>query len=176
MAVIVVASDGSGAATAALAAAIDLAAATGDRIAVITVWRALQHDFGVAYPSSAVLDDLLLQERTHAESTLEDALARGHEAGIEIETRLATGDPADCICAYADELDARLVAMGTHGYGAVAALLLGSVSADVIRRWRRPVLVVPEPVSADGHEAAAAPATSRRGRAGPAPPSSLLRH
>ena len=143
MGVIVVATDGSETATAALDAAIELARGGGHSLAVITVWRALQGDYGLAYPSTALLEDLLDAERRHAEETLADAVSRCHAAGVEVLTRLSTGDPAECICAYARELDARLVAMGTHGYGSVMTLFVGSVSGNVIRRAGRPVLVVP---------------------------------
>ena len=59
MRTILVATDGSQAATAALDAAIALAAETADEIVAVTVWRALQGDYGLAHPSAAVLDDLL---------------------------------------------------------------------------------------------------------------------
>jgi nucleotide-binding universal stress UspA family protein len=152
MGVIVAATDGSKSASAALDAAIELAREGGHRLAVITVWRALQGDFGLAYPSTALLGDLLEAERNHAETTLAEALVRASEAGVDVVTRLDTGDPAERICAYARELDARLVAVGTHGYGSVMSLLVGSVSADVIRRVGRPVLVVH-----DGGEVGEAP-------------------
>jgi nucleotide-binding universal stress UspA family protein len=145
MGVILVATDGSRAATAALDEAISLAAETGDEIAATTVWRALQGDFGLAYPSTAMLDDLLDAERTHAEVTLGDAAARAKSAGVGIRTRLTAGDPAQRICAYAEEVDARLIAIGRRGHGTVAALLLGSVSDAVIRHAPCPVLVVHEP-------------------------------
>jgi nucleotide-binding universal stress UspA family protein len=141
---LVVATDGSLAAGAALDEAISLAAETGDGVAVITVWRALQGDFGLAYPSAALLDDLLDAERKHAESTLSDAATRAETAGVHIRTRLATGDPAEEICSYAEEIDARLIAVGTRGYGTVASLLLGSISNAVIRHAPCPVLVVRE--------------------------------
>ncbi len=142
MRALLVATDGSAAAGAALDEAISLAAETGDEIAAITVWRALQGDFGLAYPSTAMLDELLDAERTHAEATLTDAATRAEAAGVRIRTRLATGDPAERICAYAEEIDARLIAIGTRGHSTVASLLLGSVSNAVIRHAPCPVLVV----------------------------------
>jgi len=144
MRILLVATDGSLAAGAALDEAIALAAEIGDEVAAITVWRALQGDFGLAYPSAAMLDDLLDAERKHAESTLADATARAEAAGVRIRTRLETGDPAEQICAYAREIDARLVAVGTRGHGSVASLLLGSVSNAIIRQAPCPVLVVRE--------------------------------
>ena len=142
MGVILVATDGSEAASAALDAAIELAHDGGHRLAVLTVWRALQGDFGLTFPTGAVLGDLLEAERAHAEETLVQAHRRASDAGIEVTTRLDTGDPAERICSFAREIDARMVAVGTHGYGAVMTLLTGSVSAAVIRGAGRPVLVV----------------------------------
>lgn len=165
MGVIVVATDGSASATAALDVATAIAAQTGDRLAIITVWRALQGDYGLVHPSSAVLDDVLDTERRHAEQTLSDALEHATDAGVPAEARLATGDPAERICAFAREREARLVAMGTHGYGAVMTLLLGSVSGSVLRTCGLPVLVVPEPRAGDAEQSEQASA----GRQGGAP-------
>jgi nucleotide-binding universal stress UspA family protein len=149
MGTIVVATDGSAAALAALDAATELARESGDRIAVITVWQALQGDFGLAHPAAARLPELLDAERSRAEEILDEAQSRAAQAGLDVTTRLATGDPGDCICAYARELDARLVAIGTHGYGAVMTLIVGSVSSKVIRRAGRPVLVVSDAASVE---------------------------
>lgn len=145
MAAIVVATDGSRSATAALDEAIRLATATADTVVVVTVWRALQGDFGLSYPSAAMLEELLESERNHAVALLEEARERGRAAGMDIETVLVTGDPAQEIAKVARERDARLIAMGTHGYGSVVAFLVGSVSAAVIRVASCPVLVVPDP-------------------------------
>jgi len=145
MGLIVVATDGSRAANAALDQAIALARETDDVVAVITVWRALQGDYGLAYPSAALLNELLDAERSHAEQALEQARKRVEAAGVAVETRLATGDPAERICAFAEQRGARLIAMGTHGYGPVVSFLVGSVSGAVIKRARLPVLVVRDP-------------------------------
>jgi len=144
MRVILVATDGSEAASAALDEAVLLAAETGGTVAAITVWQALQGDFGLAYPSTAMLGEILDAERMHAETTLDDAISRAEAAGVHLRTRLATGDPAERICSYATEIDARLIAIGTRGHGTVASLLLGSVSNAVIRGAPCPVLVVRE--------------------------------
>jgi nucleotide-binding universal stress UspA family protein len=145
---ILVATDGSPAAGAALDEALALALEIGSGIAVITVWRALQGDFGLAYPTTAVLSDILDAERAHAETTLDAAVLQAEKTGVPIVTRLATGDPAETICAYAEEIEARLVAVGTRGHSTVAALLLGSVSNAIVRRAPCPVLVVRDPRSA----------------------------
>jgi nucleotide-binding universal stress UspA family protein len=162
MRVILVATDGSRAASTALDEAISLAAETGDSIGAITVWRALQGDFGLAYPSAAMLNELLDAERAHAEAALDDAAARAEAAGVPVTTLLATGDPAERICAYAEEVEARLIAIGRRGYGTVASLLLGSVSNGVIRHAPCPVLVVRELERVRGRTPAAHATAGRR--------------
>lgn len=142
MPVYVVATDGSPASDAALGEALGLARETHAELAVITVWRALQGDFGLAYPSATALSEILDAERLHAEATLAEAAERAREAGVTARTRLTTGDPVERICAHAVEVDARLIAIGTRGHGTVTSLLLGSVSHGVIRQGACPVLVV----------------------------------
>src|SRR5262245_37395175 len=119
MGLIVCATDGSSAGNAALDQAIELAHATGDSILAVTVWRALQGDYGVPYPSTALLPDLLDSERRHAEQVLANAAERARSSGVSFEAVLATGDPAEQIAELAAERKARLVAIGTRGYGTV---------------------------------------------------------
>ncbi|MFW6436043.1 MAG: universal stress protein [Halococcoides sp.] len=69
-----------------------------------------------------------------------------------IETVVREGEPADEICAYADEIDADVIATGTRGRHGEHALLLGSVAEAVVRRARTPVLTVRQ---LDDEEAAA---------------------
>jgi nucleotide-binding universal stress UspA family protein len=52
------------------------------------------------------------------------------------------GYPASQICAYADEVNAELVIVGTRGRGEFAALVLGSTSHGVIHDAPCDVLVV----------------------------------
>lgn len=46
----------------------------------------------------------------------------------------------------ADEVDADLIIMGSHGHGSVYNLLVGSVTEGVLKAAHRPVLLVPAPV------------------------------
>lgn len=63
--------------------------------------------------------------------------------GVEVAPRIVEDDnAARAILRVADEVDADLIAMATHGRGGVTRLVLGSVADKVIRGTDRPVLVV----------------------------------
>lgn len=145
MGVIVCAVDGSAPGWEALDQALALARRSGDLLVAVTVWRALQSDFGIAHAASVTLPKLLAAERDHAESVLRRAGESAQRAGVALKLRLETGDPATEICALAARLDARLIAMGTQGHGALVTLLIGSVSSAVIRHAPCPVLVARAP-------------------------------
>jgi nucleotide-binding universal stress UspA family protein len=53
------------------------------------------------------------------------------------------GAIAETILTEAVGLDAQLIVMGSHGYGAIADLIVGGVSKVVLRKARCPVLVIP---------------------------------
>ena len=73
-----------------------------------------------------------------------EKLAAAHLEGrgitYKIETR--SGEAADGILGQAQEMDADLIVLATHGRKGVSHFLLGSVAERVIRRSPRPVLVV----------------------------------
>ena len=58
------------------------------------------------------------------------------------QTRTEEGQPVDMIVRYADEIDADLIIMGTHGRTGLDYILLGSVAGGVIRKCSRPVLII----------------------------------
>lgn len=77
-------------------------------------------------------------------------------AGIHLEPLVARGDPATTITAIAEEMDAGLIAMATHGRGGVGRLALGSTADRVLHASRRPLLLVrthptPPPPAPIGH-------------------------
>ena len=69
---------------------------------------------------------------------------------LDVEYRVAEGDPAAEIVHAAKELGASLIVMGTHGRTGLDRLLMGSVAEAVSRRARCPVLTLkaPFPVAA----------------------------
>jgi nucleotide-binding universal stress UspA family protein len=70
--------------------------------------------------------------------------------GIPIEHETIRGDPASVLVERSSELD--LLVLGSRAYGPLRHVLLGSVSARVMREARCPVLVVPRGVGGgDGH-------------------------
>ena len=68
-----------------------------------------------------------------------DAPARGIRTVVHV---VEEPDPADAICAAGERLMADVICIGTRGRTGVAGALLGSVAEAVLRRTRRPVLMV----------------------------------
>jgi len=87
--------------------------------------------------ASVVLEEKLRKE---AELSLERFKKIGEEIGINLETELISGDPAEEIVKFADGND--LIVMANHGKKGVDKFMLGSVSRDVLRDAPCSVLVV----------------------------------
>ena len=67
--------------------------------------------------------------------------------GIKVSLHRPTGTVAEEILNQADELNADMIVMGTHGHGAMYNLLVGSATKGVLKHSTRPVLLVPGPKS-----------------------------
>jgi len=59
-----------------------------------------------------------------------------------INIRVATDNAADEILKIAEEINADLIAMSTHGRSGISRWALGSVTERVLRSGNRPILVV----------------------------------
>lgn len=79
--------------------------------------------------------------REEGEAVLADARARLAQADLPVTEHVHVGQPAEVIVRLADELGCELICLGTHGRGAVAGALLGSVAAKVLHLAKVPVLV-----------------------------------
>ncbi|MGI9344624.1 MAG: universal stress protein [Gammaproteobacteria bacterium] len=63
-------------------------------------------------------------------------------AGIDTETHVLIGKPAEQIVAYAKEVNADLIVMTTHGYSGLEHVVLGSTTESVLRKAGCPVLSI----------------------------------
>lgn len=92
-----------------------------------------------AYGQSVVpLDSEKL--RQEAEARL-DGLEVPH-ADVRAERRLVEGVPAAEVLRIAQEIEADVIVMGTHGRTGLKRLLMGSVAEQVVREANCPVLTV----------------------------------
>ena len=92
-------------------------------------------------PTAALEADAL--ERAGAVTA--EGMRLAEEAGLRVEVREArsTREIWQTILEVADELDAGLLVVGTHGATAAQDALLGSVSHGLLSHSERPVLVIP---------------------------------
>jgi len=130
--------DGSPAASAALADAIDLASAMRGRLAIVTVVE--RTPAGVA---AAGVDPEALTQKVESEAAAAlRAAADRVPDDLPLTTMLRTGHAAKQILKAAEEVGADVLVFGTRGRSRVTANLLGSVAADVYYHTRLPLLVV----------------------------------
>ncbi|TAE78146.1 MAG: universal stress protein [Verrucomicrobia bacterium] len=62
-----------------------------------------------------------------------------------VSAHLVEGSPLHTLVDHLKKQQADLVILGSHGHGAVAALLLGSVAEGMVRKALLPTLVIPAP-------------------------------
>jgi nucleotide-binding universal stress UspA family protein len=103
------------------------------------------HDWGLSYKEDAG-----------------DALAKRREqlrvpTGMTVQRVLLQGDPATELLAFATSVNADLIATGSHGYGFVARMLIGSVTTRILRCSTCSVLCVPHAAAMTHVRISAAP-------------------
>jgi nucleotide-binding universal stress UspA family protein len=134
---ILIATDGSESAEQALEVAIDLASEMGATLQVVSVRPPLP--VGHTGPSPAVLE---VDEEHGAERIAAAAAEHARGAGVEATPHVARGDVVDNIVSAVAELGADLLVVGSRGHGAIAGVMLGSVSHALIRQSPVPVTIV----------------------------------
>lgn len=141
---IIVPTDFSAPAEAALTYALDLAAKLGAKVSLVHVFddlSGIQSGPYVPMPTemrSEILADLRRR--------LADVAAkRGHS---ELNPEVLIGPTAKSIVEAASDSQADLIVMGTHGRHAIPHLLLGSVAERVVRTAACPVLTVRQAAAA----------------------------
>jgi nucleotide-binding universal stress UspA family protein len=114
-------------------AAADLAKQLGAEVAVISV-------------DGVELEALAPMPRSEyaaaARKSAEDVAARLRAAGVEATAEVRSGRVVTGILVFAEEQEADLIVVGAGTRGPVARRLLGDVAVELLRRSRRPVLMV----------------------------------
>ncbi|SDM99008.1 Nucleotide-binding universal stress protein, UspA family [Halogranum gelatinilyticum] len=139
---ILLSTDGTVASTEAESHALTLAAAHDATLHVLYV---VDEDVVTAYSGDEYVDEAEGPEHgleELGEETLSDLRGRASEAGVEIETVMEHGHPAETIVGYADEIDADVLVLGTKRRPDEYRALLGSVTDRVLRLTTRPATVV----------------------------------
>ena len=78
---------------------------------------------------------------TEAQSRLE-AMKKEIGAGVTIRIHVRVGDPAGMIDSVAREEGVSLIGMSAHGTDLLHEMVLGSTTFSVLRKTKRPVLVI----------------------------------
>ena len=140
MSVIVVGTDGSSGAEAAVRKTIELLQGRDDTVNLVC-----------SYPGPSTLERIGMtarQEAVNMRGVAADVLARAElrfsEAGFAVEKHAREGDPADTILHVADEQDADLIVVGARGHTGLRRFMLGSVSSKLSHHSPRSLLIVRE--------------------------------
>ncbi|OTG65061.1 universal stress protein [Acinetobacter silvestris] len=120
-----------------------LAKAFGSKVTVMSV-IALDPFTGVDfYKIAPAVTQYILEAEANAEGRLKDIKETLSHHGILVETKIIREVPtATGILNIADEINADLIVMGSHGRTGLKKLFLGSVAQEVLTISPIPVLIV----------------------------------
>lgn len=113
---------------------------------VLTVWEPVEAiamgPVGVAGAEIEKTDDELARA---AHETAEEGAALAREAGFEVNTidKARRQSVWSTILEVADDHDAALIVLGSHGRTGISYVLKGSVATAVSQHAKRPVMIVP---------------------------------
>lgn len=123
--------------------AIDLAKEVGADVELVHVYSLPVY----ALPDGGVMvgPEYAARVSSAAQTSLDDCVARFADRGVSVTGHLAEGSPHEEITRRAEETEADLIVMGTHGHAGMRHFLLGSVTERVVRSATVPVLTVRHP-------------------------------
>jgi nucleotide-binding universal stress UspA family protein len=134
---VLVPTDGSDGAAAAIDPAVDIARTYDARLHALSVVDAMA--MGIDVRSAGIAERLEDAARTAVETVEERAAAASVSA---IDTDVEYGTPYREIRSYVDANDIDLVVMGTHGRSGIERYLLGSVAEKTVRTSPVPVMTI----------------------------------
>jgi len=134
---IVVGYDGSPCSKEAVRVAVEVGKAYGEHV-IIAFGYEVNPLMGEVHDYHEALKELATKRLTEATALVADTTA-------DVEAVIVEREPAEGLVALADERDARVIVVGTHGESPIKAVLLGSTPHKLLQLSDRPVLVVPYP-------------------------------
>jgi len=143
---ILVPTDGSDAAGAAVDHGLELARAADARAHAVTV---LDTGDMAASPTLSPPTEIVKQLETEHQNATDEIAAQAREDGLAATTAVLEGRPGTELLEYIDDHGIDLVVMGTHGRSGIDRLLLGSTTERLLRHASAPILAV-TPTEADG--------------------------
>jgi len=81
-----------------------------------------------------------------AKGSLDEMVAQLTSEGINARGMVVQGTPAEEIAAAAEQEEADVIVIATHGWTGWRRFVFGSVAEKVVRLARCPVLTIPAPV------------------------------
>ncbi|MDS0295032.1 universal stress protein [Halogeometricum luteum] len=136
---VLVPTDGSEYAEAAVDHGLAVAEAAGARVHAVNVV-----DLGgmTASATYGLPEDVVARIEADGEAATEEVASRARDRGLEAVTDVRRGSAARTLLDYVDRKDIDLVVMGTAGRTGLDRYLLGSTTEGVVRRSDAPVLAV----------------------------------
>ena len=112
------------------------------RHGAVTVWLIVSLGVVIGIVALGVDGGRMMEERRRAQ-TAADGASRAQQAGFNARGTAAEAAPAwKGIVKAADEHDASLIVLGSHGRTGLASVLIGSVAEAVAAHSRRSVLII----------------------------------
>ncbi len=113
-------------------------------------WVTLMHSYEIpiiGFPDGALVAtaDIATRIADASRAALDSAVAKQQGRKVKVDGILRDGVSWEEINHVAEEIDADLVVIGTHGRRGLARALLGSVAENVVRTARRPILTIHGP-------------------------------
>lgn len=139
---ILLATDFSDASEAALGYARTIAATFGASLHVLHVLEDLAAHAWTTEVYVAALPGVHEEMERQARERLDALLTPEERQRQDVTLALRSGSPFVEVVRYAREAGADMIVLGTHGRGAIAHMLLGSVAERVVRKAHCPVLTV----------------------------------
>jgi nucleotide-binding universal stress UspA family protein len=136
--------DGSPESHAALAAAATLATGCGASLRALRVFDAPSPANPVYAVTGHGYGEIMHELRADRRARLELALEHLPVA-VEADAELLEGRPVEVLAAESERLD--VLVIGSRGYGAMRATLVGSVAHELVRSARCPLMLVPRGVA-----------------------------